>query len=364
MDSAAPDIGEIDRALRDLRSDVIETPVINWTGGEIADWIGATTRLAVKLEFLQVTGSFKARGALIAALGLGVEQLRRGVTTVSSGNHAIATAFAARRVGTSAKVVVLNTANPARLHRCRRFGAEIVVAESGAEAFELAQRLVREEGRTLMHPYEGAHVVLGTGTLALEFSQQSGELDALIVPIGGGGLCAGVANAMKQLQPNCEIYGVEPLGADVMYRSLLEGNPLASGPIATIADSLGAPFTCPQSFDLCHRYLDHLTLIDDDAIRFAMALIFRELKVVVEPSAAAATAALIGPLRHRLSGKRVGIVLCGSNIDLQTFTRHLLEAPAEPMSSRARPSLSASPGPPRRFVPEPLHTEGNHEDVK
>jgi len=354
MQLTAPDIGEIGRTASDLRPDIVETPVITWRGGELAELVGDTTRVALKLELLQVTGSFKARGALTALHAMDADELRRGVTTVSSGNHAIATAYAARKRGTSAKVVVLNSANPARLERCRRFGAEIVVAGSGQEAFERAQHFVLAEGRTLIHPYEGRHVVLGTGTLGLEFHRQSGELDALVIPIGGGGLCAGLSNALKQLQPDCQVYGVEPVGADVMYRSLLAGTALASRPIATIADSLGAPFTCPFTFELCRRNLDHLVLVDDDQIRFAMALIFRELKLAVEPAAAVATAALIGPLRHRLSGKRVGIILCGSNIDPRTYADHLFTAPAALTPLAPRPGLAACRDAHHQFVQDTL----------
>jgi threonine dehydratase len=335
----APSITQIEAALAALRPYLIETPVHPWEGTELADLIGRDTRVIAKLELLQRTGSFKPRGALTTMFKLSEEQLRRGVTAVSSGNHAIATAFAAHKLGTSAKVVMLRSANPARVQRCRSFGAEIVIAPSGAEGFALAEQLAVSEGRSLIHPYEGPSVTLGTATLGLEFSLQAGELDAIIIPIGGGGLCAGVAAAMKQLQPNCRVYGVEPRGADVMHRSLAAGKPMPSPPIATIADSLGAPFTCPHTFELCRRYVDSMVLVDDDEIRFAMTLIFRELKFAVEPSAAVATAALIGPLRNRLRGKRVGVILCGSNIDFQTYAAHFAAAPAE---AHARGDQSSS----------------------
>jgi threonine dehydratase len=325
-----PTIAQIEAALAALQPYLVETPAHAWEGAELSDLMGCDTRVMVKLELLQRTGSFKPRGALTTMLRLTEEQLRRGVTAVSSGNHAIATAFAARKLGTSAKVVMLRSANPARVNLCRSFGAEIVIAPSGTEGFALAEQLAVREGRSLIHPYEGASVTLGTATLGLEFSPQAGELDAIIIPIGGGGLCAGVAAAMKQLQPNCRVYGVEPRGADVMHRSLAAGKPMPSPPIATIADSLGAPFTCPHTFELCRRYVDSMVLVDDDEIRFAMTLIFRELKFAVEPSAAAATAALIGPLRNLLRGKKVGVILCGANIDFQTYASHFAAAPREP----------------------------------
>ena len=342
MDFRPPELGDIAATRAALRPYLAETPVVDWTGGELDDLMGHATHVALKLELLQRSGSFKARGAFAGILGLDVDELRRGVTTVSSGNHAIATAYAARQLGTSAKVVVLSSANPARLERCRRFGGEVVVADTGAAAFKLAERMVLVEGRTLIHPYEGRHVALGTGTLGMEFSTQAGDLDAIVVPIGGGGLCAGVATAFKQLQPGCRVYGVEPVGADVMYRSLLAGQPTTSLPIDTIADSLGAPFTCPYTFELCRRTLDDVVLVDDDEIRFAMALIFREMKQAVEPASAAATAALIGPLRHELAGKKVGIILCGANIDFRTYANHVSSSHELPQPARVpRQALSA-----------------------
>ena len=139
-------------------------------------------------------------------------------------------------------------------------------------------------------------------------------------------MAAGVACAVKQLRPKCQVFGVEPEGADSMHRSFAAGEPRPIEKVGTIADSLGAPFALPYSFGLCRRFLDDLVMIDDDAMRRAMGLLFREMKLAVEPAGAAATAALCGPLRERLAGKRVGVIVCGSNIDIATFARHLGQA--------------------------------------
>jgi len=141
----------------------------------------------------------------------------------------------------------------------------------------------------------------------------------VIVPIGGGGLCAGVASAVKQLSPRTQVFGVEPEGADTMHRSFRSGRPEAIDKVHTIADSLGAPHAAPYSFALCRRYVDELVLVDDDQIRAAMRLLFRAAKLAVEPAGAASTAALCGPLRIKLQGKRVGLIVCGANIDAATF---------------------------------------------
>ena len=305
---------------------IIETPVHRWRGSEIAAAVGADTEVVLKLELFQYTGSFKARGALTNMLNLAPEALARGVTAVSAGNHAIAVAYAAKTLGTSAKVVMMKTANPFRVERCRSYGAELILAEDVHSAFDTVRRIEKEEGRTFVHPYEGELTILGTATLGYEWCRQAPDLDAVIVPIGGGGLAAGIACAVKQLRPECQVFGVEPEGADSMHRSFAAGEPRPIEKVGTIADSLGAPFALPYSFGLCRRFLDDLVMIDDDAMRRAMGLLFREMKLAVEPAGAAATAALCGPLRERLAGKRVGVIVCGSNIDIATFARHLGQA--------------------------------------
>ena len=310
------------RAVRDRnRPYVMETPIHTWRGAEVESRTGETTTVVLKLELFQYTGTFKARGAITSISRLDDAARARGVTAVSAGNHAIATAYAASRLGTSAKVVMIATANPARIARCKAYGAEVLIAPNGAEAFALAERIAEDEGRSFIHPFEGPAVATGTATLGLEFHEQAGPLDAIIVPIGGGGLCAGVSWAFKQLQPQCRVYGVEPVGADSMSRSFAAGAPVAAAPVTTIADSLGPPYSLPYSYGLCRDNVDRLVLIDDDQMTDAMGVLFREMKLAVEPAGAAATAALFGPLKDELAGKRVGLIVCGANIDLDGFTK-------------------------------------------
>jgi threonine dehydratase len=147
------------------------------------------------------------------------------------------------------------------------------------------------------------------------------DLDAVVVPIGGGGLCAGIASAVKQLKPDCQVIGVEPVGADSMHRSFASGKPEAIEKVATIADSLGAPFALPISYQLCKENVDELVLVDDDELKDAMGILFREMKIAVEPACAATTAALRGRLANRFSGQKVVAVMCGSNIDWPTFAQ-------------------------------------------
>ena len=317
MTVTGPDIKEIRELRKQLAGETITTPMVRCASMESA--MGGQTSVQAKLEFLQRTGTFKARGALATLHGLSKEQLTAGVTAVSAGNHAIATAFAAQTLGTTAKVVMISSANPSRVAACKSFGAEVVFADDVHEAFEVVEQIQREEGRYFVHPFEGPSVALGTGTVGLEICEQAGEFDALIVPIGGGGLIGGIANAVKQLRPDCEILGVEPVGADSMHRSRAAGAPLGIDKVETIADSLGAPFAMPYSFALTEVNVDRLVLVDDMQLRRTMGFLFSAMKIAVEPACAASTAALLGPLRDELRSKRVVLVMCGSNIDWDTF---------------------------------------------
>lgn len=308
-------------AVRSLRKQLgqwlIETPVIHCRNLE--QHFADGTEIWGKMEFLQQTGTFKPRGALSVMLGLSKEQREAGITAVSAGNHAIAASFAARALSTSAKVVMIRSASPVRVEACQSYGAEVVFADDVHEAFEKVEEIRGNEGRFFVHPFEGPKVAAGTATVGLEICEQIGDFDALIVPIGGGGLCAGISSAVKQLNPGCEIIGVEPEGADSMHRSFASGRAEAIKNVSTIADSLGAPFAMPYSFDLCRQHVDDLVTISDGEMREAMGILFREMKMAVEPACAATTAAIAGPLHGRFSGKKVVLVFCGSNIDWMTY---------------------------------------------
>ena len=319
-----PSLDDIRAAREKLGDRVRETPVWQWRGDAIERVVGANTQVFLKLELFQYTGTFKARGALLNALALPDEQKRRGVTAVSAGNHAIAVAFAARSVGTTAKVVMPRTANPARVALCRAYGSEIVLVDGVYQAFDTVKRIETEEGHALIHPFEGELTVLGTSTVGFELCNQIENLDAVIVPIGGGGLIAGISCAVKQLQPDCKVFGVEPQGADSMSRSFAAGSPQSVDKVETIADSLGAPYALPYSFGIARRFVDEIVTIPDEAMQRAMGLLFADMKLCVEPAGAAATAALSGPLRERLNDKRVGVIVCGSNIDIATFAKQMI----------------------------------------
>lgn len=319
-----PTVDEIRAARERLGERVRETPVWEWRGRGIEAAVAAGTRVFLKLELFQYGGTFKPRGALLNMLALSEATRRRGVTAVSAGNHAVAVALAAQMLGTTAKVVMPKTANPARVSLCRGYGAEVVLVDDVHRAFETVKQIEKDEQRTFIHPFEGELTALGTATVGFELCNQLPDLDAVIVPIGGGGLCAGISAAVKQMQPHCEVFGVEPEGADTMKRSFAAGSPQSADKVDTIADSLAAPYALPYSFELCHRFVDDLVTISDEAMQRAMGLLFAEMKLAVEPAGASATAALCGPLRERLAGKRVGVIVCGTNIDIATFARQAI----------------------------------------
>jgi len=175
----------------------------------------------------------------------------------------------------------------------------------------------------MVHPFEGPYVAQGAGTLGLEFVEQVEGLEAVVIAIGGGGLCGGSAAAIKQMTAQCEVYGVEPEGADSMRRSFEAGEPVTLASVNTIADSLAPPMALPYSFGACRRYVDDIVTVSDAEIRGGMLALFSDLKLAVEPAGATATAALLGPLRHRLRGKKVGVVVCGSIIDVESFANHI-----------------------------------------
>jgi len=317
-----PNLDEIAAQHMALAPWVSRTPVFD--KNDLPGMAGTTVNF--KFELLQASGSFKLRGAFCNLLSLSDSQRGAGVTSVSDGNHAIAVAHAARRLGIDAKLVLLRSTHPACIALCEQYGAQVVLANDMTHAFGLVRGIEADEGRYFVHPFNGYRTVLGAATLGYEWATQAPDLDAVLVPIGGGGLAAGVATALRLANPRCRIFGVEPLGADLMSRSFAANHTLKMVSTHTIADSLVAPHTEEYSFTLCRRYLEQIVTVSDDQIRLAMLYLFEHLKLAVEPACAAVVAALLGPLNGALSGKRIGVLLCGSNIDLESFAAQLRQA--------------------------------------
>ena len=316
---------QIERSREKLGDNVRWTPTWEWKGDVKDQLFTSDTAIFLKMELFQYAGSFKPRGALMNMLELSEEELDNGVTAVSAGNHAIAVAYSAKSLGTTAKVVMPKTANKFRVDKCKSYDAEVELVDDVHVAFKRVKEIEKEENRVFIHPFEGEQTALGTATVGYEFAKDVDNLDAVVVPIGGGGLCAGIATAVKQMNPDCSVYGVEPTGADSMSRSLEAGEPVEIDNVDTIADSLGAPHAAPYSFGLCQRFVDEVVTVTDLKMAQMMRIMFEELKLAVEPAGASAMAGVVGPLADQIAGKNIGIIVCGTNINTESFQKILEE---------------------------------------
>jgi threonine dehydratase len=311
-------VDDVREAAKRLDGIAHRTPVI--TSSTLDELIGA--EVFVKCENFQRMGAFKFRGAYNAISRLNPEQLGRGVAAYSSGNHAQAVALACRLLGATAVILMPEDAPAAKLAATRGYGAEIVTYDRYTEnREELGRRLAADRGLTLIPPYEHPHVIAGQGTTALELLEDTGRLEALVVPVGGGGLIAGCSTAAKALNPDIRVIGVEPETADDTRRSLAAGERVAIPVARTIADGLAADIPGELTFSVNRRLVDEIVLVSDDEIRAAMRLAFERLKLVVEPSGAVGIAAL---LAGRLAPPpRVGVVISGGNVGVERFAELL-----------------------------------------
>ncbi|MEV4554741.1 threo-3-hydroxy-L-aspartate ammonia-lyase [Nonomuraea wenchangensis] len=279
----------------------------------------AGAEVFVKCENLQRAGAFKFRGAYNAISRLTPEQLARGIATYSSGNHAQAVALAARELGSSAVIVMPEDTPLLKREATAGYGAEIVTYDRyTGDRVAIGEALAAERGLTLIPPYEHPHVIAGQGTATLELIEEAGELDALVVPIGGGGLIAGSATAAKGLLPGIRMIGVEPEAGDDTKRSLAAGERVSIPIPRTIADGMAAEIPGELTFSINRRLVDEVVLVSDDEIRLAMRTAFERMKTVVEPSGATPLAALLAG-RLGEPPRRVGVILSGGNVDVRRF---------------------------------------------
>ena len=288
----------------------------------------AGVELFLKCENLQKTGSFKARGALNKVSTLDELARRRGVVTVSAGNHAQALAWAARATDVRATVVMPATASQAKADASAAYGAEVVRHGTTFEAFERAHALAAERGLVFVHPFDDEEVMAGAGTTALEILEQTSDIDAVVVPIGGGGLIGGIAAAIKQLTPSIRVYGVEPRGAAAMRASLDAGRAVRLQAVDTIADGLAAPMAGTLTYEIVRRYVDDVVLVDDDEIASAVRALLARTKLLAEPAGAATVAAILERKLPLRAGERVVAVISGGNVDLAKL-RELLKEDSE-----------------------------------
>jgi threonine dehydratase len=306
------DLNAVRAARQRIADRVHHTPVFSST--RLGDRVGV--RLLLKCENLQKTGSFKSRGVLNKLGELDATARARGVVTVSAGNHAQALAWAARAEGIRATVVMPAAASTAKVEASRGYGAEVVLhGESSIQAFEKAHEIERERGLAFVHPFDDELVAAGAGTVALELLEQVPDLDVVVIPIGGGGLIAGMLPAIKEINPSIRVYGVEPAGAPSMRRSLDEGHAVQLTSVKTIADGLAAPMAGKLTYEIVKRYADDVVLLDDDAIAEAVRELLTSTKLLAETAGAAATAAVLRRAIPFRDGERVAAIVSGGNID-------------------------------------------------
>jgi threonine dehydratase len=308
-----PDIPDVLAARRALAGVVVRTPVLR--SDALDELAGA--RLFFKAEGLQITGSFKVRGAFNRIRTLTPEQLAPGLITVSAGNAALGAAWAARAAGARLVVVMPENAVPEKLAAVAAMGGRIEKdgITNATLAFERLARLREEHGYTLVHPFDDPFVIAGAGTATWELLEDVPDLDALVLPASGGGLLSGALLAARGLAPNAKVYGVQPSGADGIVRSLAAGQPTPPERVQTVADGLTAPKPGVRNFEIIRRWATDVFTVPDEAILAAMGLIVRHLKVIVEPAGAAALAGVLADERFR--GQRAGVLLSGSNTGME-----------------------------------------------
>ena len=273
----------------------------------------------LKAENFQRIGAFKFRGAYNVISRLGADELKRGVTAWSSGNHAQAVALSAAMVGSAATIVMPADAPESKVAATRGYGAEVQFYDRFTGDREaMGNTLAAERGLTIIPPYEHYGIMAGQGTAALELLEEIGQLDELRVPIGGGGLMAGSATAAKGLFPGIRMVGVEPEAGDDTRRSIAAGERVQIAVPDTIADGQGAEIPGELTFGVNRRLVDAVDLVTDDQIIEAMAFAFDRLKIVLEPSGATALASVMFR-EHRAPNQRIGVILSGGNVGLQRF---------------------------------------------
>jgi threonine dehydratase len=300
-------------ASRRLKGLVRRTPLVAWDLAQPP----VAGQIYLKLEHLQVTGSFKPRGALNAMAVLPDEQLRHGVVTASGGNHGLGVAYAAQRRGVSATVYLPLRASAAIDPKLESYGARVVrEGPDWDDAWLAATTYAAQSGGALIHPFEDPPVMAGQGTVGVEVLEQQPDLDTLIIAIGGGGLIAGVACWAKHINPNIRVVGVEPVGAPSMTASVRAGQLTPLDRIDTIAGTLAPRVVGPNTLAMATRYVDELVTVSDAEMVAAMRLLWSDWNLLVEASGAASLAAAMTGRAGDLSGHRVGVLLCGANLDI------------------------------------------------
>lgn len=295
-----------------------------------AQKLKSDSRIYLKTENLQVTGSFKVRGAYCKMASLTPEEKQKGVLACSAGNHAQGVALSAQKENIPAMICIPDGAPISKVEATKKYGAQVVLVEGAYDdAYAKALELQKETGRTFIHPFDDDEVIAGQGTIGLEILDQLPDVDAVIVPVGGGGLISGVAYAIKSLNPRVKVYGVQASGAPSMVNSLHDHTIEELDSVATIADGIAVKKPGSLTYELCEKYVDDIVTVTDDEISTAILALIEEQKLIAEGAGAVAVAAALFD-KIDIKGKKVVCLVSGGNIDVnilsRVITRGLLKA--------------------------------------
>jgi threonine dehydratase len=303
------------RAARERISGVVHrTPMLR--SSSLGELLGGVD-LHLKAELFQRTGSFKPRGVANKLLSLTDEEKQRGFVTISRGNHAQALAYAASAIGTHATIVMAADAVPSKVNATRGYGGEVILTEG--DIWELCQRLMQERQLTLVHPFDDEAVMAGQGTVGLELVDDVPDAEAVIVPIGGGGLISGIAVAVMEALPGARVIGVEAAVSDAMRQALAAGASVQIGNRKTMADGINAPYAGERCLEVVRRYVDDVVTVEEDEIVAGLRLLLERSKLAAEPAAATPVAALLAGRIATRPGARVVCLVSGGNLDLDAL---------------------------------------------
>lgn len=298
-----------------LKSIIRETNVVRAYG------IAPECELYLKPENLQITGSFKVRGSAYKIAMLSEEEKARGVIACSAGNHAQGVALAATKNGIKSLICLPDSAPISKVEATKGFGAEVCLVEGCYDdAYQKALELKDSEGYTFVHPFDDENVIAGQGTIALEVLNELDNIDAIVVPIGGGGLISGIAYTAKQIRPSVKVYGVQAAGAPSMYNSVKSGKIECIPSVSTVADGIAVKKPGENTYSLVNEYVDDIALVSDDEVASAILALIEKQKMIAEGAGAAAVAAVMFN-KFDLKGKRVVAIVSGGNIDVTNLSR-------------------------------------------
>ena len=298
-----------------LKNIIRETNVVRAYG------IAPECELYLKPENLQITGSFKVRGSAYKIAMLSEEEKAKGVIACSAGNHAQGVALAATKNGIKSLICLPDTAPISKVEATKGYGADVCLVEGCYDdAYKKALELKESEGYTFVHPFDDENVIAGQGTIALEILNDLDNIDAIVVPIGGGGLISGIAYTVKQIRPSVKVYGVQASGAPSMYNAVKDGQIECLSSVSTIADGIAVKQPGENTFRYVSEYVDEIALVSDDEVSSAILALIEKQKMIAEGAGAVAVAAVMAG-KFNLKGKRVVAVVSGGNIDVTSLSR-------------------------------------------